>query len=100
MARDELKSNLTKGAIGLAMTAGAIAAGMALADKDNRTKLQKGAKKARKRLGQAASKMAENYPEYRDRFMTTAHTVRRAVKRKPASKARKAVGSKRGRTKR
>lgn len=98
MARDELKSNLTKGALGLAVTAGAIAAGIALSDSDNRTKLQRSAKKARKRLGKAAARMAEGYPEYRDRFMATAHTVRRAVKRK-STKALKAPKSKRGRAK-
>jgi hypothetical protein len=74
MARDDvLKSNLTKGAIGLAITAGAIAAGMLLTDEKSRTRITKKAKSTSRKLKRRVSTLARDYPE---RFQATAHNLR------------------------
>lgn len=101
MARDDvLKSNLTKGAVGLAITAGAIAAGMLLSDQPTRKRFTRKARNTSRRLKKTISTIAEEYPEYRHRFQATAHNLRLGRgKGRSTGAVHKVTSAKRGRKK-
>lgn len=69
--KDDIVKKTALGATGVAITAGAIAAGVALANKKNRTKVKKIASKTIKKLG----KVREAIQEGADRYQAYQHRI-------------------------
>lgn len=69
---DQLADKISKGAAGIAITAGVVAAGAALANSENRKKLSKVAKETIKRLAETATEVrdegARMYPAIQHRI--------------------------------
>ncbi len=87
MPRQKKGNKIIPVAAGIAATAGVVAAGVALMDKQNRKKVAKGAKKALGAAQEFASNMSEEIPH---RYQTITHELPKA-KRVKSSKSRKSA---------
>ena len=68
---NRVMKNLAVGATGLAIAAGAVATGVAIADKKNRARLKRGVEKASKRIGQAR----DAFNQTKDKFQAYQHRI-------------------------
>jgi hypothetical protein len=82
-AHHDLPGKIAKGAVGVAITAGVVAAGVALMDKKNRDKLGDSAQKGMSTIKDAAGSFME---EQTERYQAVAHEVK--PKRATRSKKR------------
>lgn len=84
-SRDDFARNIVLGATGLAITAGMVATGAALANSKLRVRLGKAVEKGMTSL----SRMGENVPKRAERYIATAHQITRKTNLSGGKKAKR-----------
>lgn len=78
MGRDDVAKNIALGATGVAITAGVVAVGAALVNRNMRSKMSKAVEDSVKMLRENAAKAPQQAPKY----MATAHQIRGSKSRR------------------
>jgi len=89
-------SNIAMGATGLALAAGAVATGIALANKDTRRKLQKTAKKTAQKATTGIKRAREMMEESQQKYQAFQHRVAKVKPSRGLKKIALGLGRKKG----